>query len=128
MDVTEWMNTPFILALGIQDIGKTERQEDGKEQFYFIYNPTYKSDISYTPTKDSDDDAQDIIFCCNPPPYTVARVKKRSKEFLDPRISFLRSAKNISLEPLSHSTPEIVETSTTKGKDGGYVRFGLFPN
>lgn len=127
MDDANWMNTPFILAIGIREDGRTERREDGKEQFYFIYKPNFESEIGHTPIEDSDDDAQDIIFCHNPPPYTVARVKKRLEEFLNPRMSFLRSTKNISLEPLSHSTPEIVETSTSKRKDGRYVRFGLFP-
>lgn len=91
-------------------------------------NPTYNSDISHKPTEDSDDDAQDIIFCRNPPPYTVARVEERPREFFTSGISSLQSAKNIDLEPLSHSTPEIVETSTTKGKRGKPIRFGLFPN
>ena len=127
IDVAEWTNIPFILALGIRDDGRTERRDDLKLQFYFIHNPTYKSDISHNPTKDSDDDAQGIIFCRNPPPYTLARVKEQPLSFFNHRISLLRSAKNVDLEPLSLSTPEIVETSTTKGKDGRYVRFGLFP-
>jgi hypothetical protein len=123
-DVVKWTDIPYILALGIRDDGQTERRDDGEEQFYFIHNPTY---IGHTPTEYPDDDAQDIIFCRNPPPYTVARVKERPKMFLDPDISFLRSATNIDLEPLSPSTPEIVETSTTEEKYGKNVRFGLFP-
>lgn len=126
MDDTEWMNTPFILALGIRDDGRTERQDDGKEKFYFIHNPAYKCDKSHIPTEDSDDD-EDSILCRTPPPYTVAWVKRRPVKFFDHRISSLRSVKNIFLEPLSLSTPEIVETSTSKRKDGNYVRYGLFP-
>jgi hypothetical protein len=125
MDVIEWTDIPYILALGIQDNGKAEFRR-GKMQFYFIHNPTQNSDISHTPTEDSDDGAQDIIFCRNPPPFTVARVKEQPKEFLDPQISSLRLAERVDLEPLSLSTPEIVATSTKK-RYGGYVRFGLFP-
>jgi hypothetical protein len=121
MDVIEWTNIPYILALGIQDNGKAEVRR-GKMQFYFIHNPTQNSDIS----EDSDDDAQDIIFCRNPPPFTVARVKELPKEFLGPQISSLRLAERVDLEPLSLSTPEIVATSTKKHHEG-YVRFGLFP-
>lgn len=115
------------IYLGIRNSEGWVESRDGEPQFYFIHNPTYNSDISHKPTEDSDDDAQDIIFCCNPPPYTVARVKERPREFFTSGISFLQSAKNIDLEPLSLSTPEIVETSTTKGKHGRPVRFGLFP-
>ena len=106
MDVAEWTDVPFILALGIRDDRRTDHRKDGKEQFYFIRNPTYKSDISHAPIEDSDDDALDIIFCHDPPPYTVARVKRLPKPFLTYPLSFLRSVTNIDLEPLSHSTPE----------------------
>jgi hypothetical protein len=125
MDVIEWTDIPYILALGIQDKGKAEVRR-GKMQFYFIHNPTQNSDISHTPTEDSDDGAQDIIFRRNPPPFTVALVKEQPKKFLDPQISSLRLAERVDLEPLSLSTPEIVATSTKK-RYGGYVRFGLFP-
>lgn len=131
------------MALGIRDDGLTERLEDswterrdvslleyqkGRQgQLYFIHNPTYHSDISHASTEDSDDDDQDIIFYRNPPPYTVARVKEQPKGFLTFYASLNEFATNIDLEPLSLSTPEIVETSIRKGKDGKYVRFGLFP-
>ena len=128
MEEFEWTDTPFVLALGIRDDGTTECRKDGVEQFYFIHNPTYKSDFSHTPTEDSDDDAQDIIFCRDPPPYTVARVEKLPSKFFAHRISALRYVEDIGLEPLSISTPEIVQTDKTKGKDGRYTRFGLFPN
>lgn len=50
-----------------------------------------------------------------PLPYTVARVKKAAEELFK---SSNLIVKNICLEPLSLSTPEIVETSTTQGNDG----------
>ena len=127
IDVAEWTDNPFILALGIRDDGGTEGRDGRIGQFYFIHNPTFKSEITLTETEDPDDDAQDIIFCRKPPPYTVARVKGEPKYFLAHQMSFLQSATNIDLEPLSLSTPEIVETSTTNGEDGRCVRFGLFP-
>lgn len=119
MDEVERTKTPFILALRIGESGVSEGQ------FYFIHNPAHNSDTSHTPTEDSNDDAQDIILSRNPPPFTVARVRERPKEFLTSGFSHLRSATNIDLEPLSLSTPEIVETSTTKGEYR--TRFGLFP-
>lgn len=126
MDLAEWTDIPFVLALGIKANGVIENR-DGEPQFYFIHNPTSNSATSHKPTEDSDDDAQDIIFCRNPPPYTVARVKERPREFFTSGISSLQSAKHIDLEPLSLSTPEIVETSLTKGKQRRPIRFGLFP-
>lgn len=67
-----------------------------------------------------------MILYHKPPPYTVARVKGRSEHFLDPRISLLQKATSVDLEPLSISTPEIVEIYTTNEKKGEYVRVGLF--
>jgi len=113
----------YPIHLGIRNSRQWQgRSSKGQDAVLIHPQSNSNSDIS----EDSDDGAQDIIFCRNPPPFTVARVKELPKEFLGPQISSLRLAERVDLEPLSLSTPEIVATSTKKHY-GGYVRFGLFP-
>ena len=128
MDEIEWQDTPYILALGIQSNGKTDRNvRDSKsalshnEQFYFIQNPTYEG---HTSTEDSDDDVPDIMLCRSPPPFTVARVKELPRIILDCNNPFPQSVTEIELEALSCLPPEIVETGT-KQENGKYIRVGL---
>ena len=125
----EWMDTPYILAVGIRKDGRTELWGDEKTgaQFYFIHNTTSNGELCHIPTEDSDDDVGDMILCRKPPPYTVARVKTLSRQaFLDREILLVGHKPKIDLEPLSCSTPEVVETRTTKHEHGERTRFGLF--
>jgi hypothetical protein len=124
----EWTETPYILAVGVQDDGSTEVR-DNNTQFYFIHNPAHNKALRPIPTEDSDndDDVQDDFFYREPPPFTVARVKERPYQFLYGDISHVLRGKELELEPLSSSTPEIVETTLSERGPKEYVRFGLFP-
>lgn len=123
-----WQRTPYVLALGIQSDGHTDRDLSRaphcNEQFYFIRNSEcHHSNSDNSLDEDYDEDSPITMLLHNPPSFTVAKLKELPGDILDRYHAFPQYVAELEVETLSIWPPKIMDTGIME-KNGKPVRVG----